>query len=56
MTLKCLSHLGALKHTSFVEFAGESPRRREIDKYNAALLQFPLQPFGRERLPIALES
>src|SRR5439155_1528594 len=56
MTLKCLPHLSTLKHAGFVKFAGETPRRREIDKNKTALLQFPLQPFRRERLPIAPES
>src|SRR5262249_54951556 len=56
VTLKGLSYLGALKPTGLIELAGETPRRREIDKNKTALLQFSLQPFGRKRLPIPSES
>src|SRR5438045_7249740 len=55
MALERLSHIGVLKHIGFIEFACETPCGGEIDKDRSALLQFGLQPFGRERLPIAPE-
>src|SRR6476646_1877622 len=55
MALERLSHILSLKHTRFIDFAGETPGRSEIDKNGSALLQFTLQAFGRERLPATLE-
>src|SRR5436190_13602665 len=52
-TLKCISHIMTFENIGFVEFAGEAPRSREIDENIVALLQFRLQPFGCERLPVA---
>ena len=52
MALERLSHILSLKHTGFIEFARKTPRGGEIDKDSPALLQFGLQAFGRERLPV----
>src|SRR5437773_6215693 len=52
MALERLSHILSLQHTGFIEFARETPRGGEIDKDSPTLLQFGLQAFGRERLPV----
>src|SRR4029450_8679294 len=55
MTLKRFSHGGALEHIGLVEFASETPCRREIDKDRVTLPQFSLQPLGCECLPVTVE-
>src|SRR4029453_12049772 len=55
MALKRLSHRLALEHIGLIEFASETPCSREIDKDRVTLLQFGLQPLGRECLPVASE-
>ena len=52
MPLEGVPYRCVFQHALLIEFAGETPGRGEIDEHSPALLQFGLQAFGREQLPV----